>query len=86
MQSLLDVGQCVERRKLPVADFDVTAGAGKLKKILLVAVVKVTETLATSGRRTAGEAIGFEMAAKTKGHGSLKKAAIRFSPFAIREG
>jgi hypothetical protein len=83
MQSLLDVGQGVEWGKLPVADFGVTAVAGKLKKILLVAAVKVTETLAASGRRTAGEAIGFEMAAETKGHGSLKKPAVSCQPSAL---
>jgi hypothetical protein len=79
----LDVGQGVEWRKLPVADFGVTAVAGELQKILLFAVVKVTETMTADGRRTTEHAIFFKMAAETKGHESLQKQAIRFSPFAL---
>jgi len=47
--------------------------------------VVVTKALAAEGRRTAGEAIGLEMATKTKRHGASQKSAIRFSPFALRK-
>ena len=78
----LDVGQGLHAGKAGAEDVSAADGAGGIAEALLIAVVEVTEPLATEGGRAAGGAVRLGEVADADGHGSLHKSgliALRYS-------